>query len=68
MIVFMSLLIEKLMPMLSLKYSVRVLCNRVASSPEEGGPKEARGEENNIIISDSILQNILPPQCKNMTY
>ena len=36
-------------------------------SPEEGGIKEARETEDNIIISDSILRNILPPQIKKMT-
>ena len=34
---------------------------------QEGGLKEARDEDNNIIISDSTLLNILPPQLKNMT-
>ena len=39
----------------------------MVSSPEEGGLKEARDTYNNIIISDSTLRNILPPQLKNMT-
>ena len=30
--------------------------------------KESRYKNNNIIISDSTLQNILPPQIKNMIY
>ena len=33
--------------------------------PEEGGFKEARDADNNIIISDSTLNNILPPQLNN---
>ena len=39
----------------------------MVSTPEEGVRKEARYRENNIIISDLTLQNILPPQLKNMT-
>ena len=39
----------------------------MVSPPEEGILKEARGEESNIIISDSILKNIITPQLKNMT-
>ena len=34
---------------------------------EEDGLKEARGAENNTIISDSTLRNILPPQLNKMT-
>ena len=34
---------------------------------EEGGLKEAKNKDNNIIISDSISRNIFPPQLKNMT-
>ena len=40
----------------------------MVSTPEEGGPKEAWNENNNIIISDSSLQNNLPPELKNMTF
>ena len=35
--------------------------------PEEGGPKEARYSENNIMIRDSTLCSIIPPQLKNMS-
>ena len=35
--------------------------------PEESGLKEARDADNNVTISDSTLQNILPPQHINMT-
>ena len=34
---------------------------------EEGGLKEARDKDSNIIISDTTLRNILPPQVNNMT-
>ena len=36
----------------------------MVSPPEEGGLKEARDEDNNIIIVDSILRNILPYKIK----
>ena len=39
----------------------------MVSPPEEGGIKEARDAENNIIISDSTLCNIMSPQLKKMS-
>ena len=39
----------------------------MVSQPEEGRIKEARDEDNNIIISDSNLRNILSPQLNNTT-
>ena len=39
----------------------------MVSPPEEGGLKQAMHAYNNIIISDSTLYYILPPQLKNMT-
>ena len=51
-----------------LQISVQELHNSMVSPPDEGGPKEARDEDNNIIIRDPTLQNIIPPQLKNMTY
>ena len=39
----------------------------MVSPPEEGGMKEASYKENNMIVIDSTLVNILPPQLKNMT-
>ena len=53
---------------MALQVSVQELINIMVSTPEEGGPKEARNEVNDIIISDSTLRNILPPQLKKMTY
>ena len=38
----------------------------MVSPPEEGGLKEARDSVNNIIISDSMLHNIFPPQLKKI--
>ena len=49
-----------------LQVSVQELHNIMVSPPGEGGPKEARDEENNIIISDANLRNIIPPQLKDM--
>ena len=56
----------QVVPKLLLQVSVRKLHNSMASTPEEGGLKEARDAENNIIISDSNLRNILPTQLKNI--
>ena len=39
----------------------------MVSPIEEGGLKEAREKDDNIIISDTNLRNILPPQVKKMT-
>ena len=59
---------EKCMPNLLLQVYVQELHNSLWSIPEESGMKEARDKDNNIIISDSILRHILPPQLKKMTY
>ena len=40
----------------------------MVSRPEEGRIKEARDEDNNIIIFYSTLRNILPPQLNNTTF
>ena len=57
----------QLVPKLLFHVSFRELNNSMVSSPEEGGIKEAIDSDNNIIISDSTLRNILPPQLKNTT-
>ena len=41
---------------------VRELHNILVSDPNDGGLKEVRDEENNIIISSSTLRMVLPPQ------
>ena len=46
---------------------VRYLNKTMGISPEEGGLKDARYVEYNIIISDSTLRNVLPPKLNNMT-
>ena len=48
-------------PKCLLQVSVRELHNILFSDTNDGGLKEARDEENNIIISDSTLQTLLPP-------
>ena len=58
----------QLVPKLVLRVSVRELHTSMVIPPEEVGLKEERYSDNNIIISDSDLRNILPPQLKKMTY
>ena len=52
----------QLVPKLLLQVSVRELHNRLVSDPNDGGIKDARDEEYNIIISDYTLFSLLPPQ------
>ena len=52
---------------LLLQVSFQELYNITVSTSEEGGLNEARDADNNIIISDSTLPNILPPQLKKMS-
>ena len=52
----------KLVPKLLLQVSVRELHNRLVSNSVDGGLKEARDAENNIVISDSTLRSLLPTQ------
>ena len=52
----------QLVPKLLLQVSVRELHNNLISAIKYGGPKEARDEDDNIIISDSTLCSLLPPQ------
>ena len=47
--------------------SVRELHNSLVSDPNDGGLKYARYEDGKIIISDSTLYSLLPPQFKKMT-
>ena len=44
----------------------RELHNSIVIPPEDGGLKDERYEESNIIISASTLRNILPSRQKNM--
>ena len=58
---------KQLVPKLLLQVSARKLNNIMVSPPEEGGFTEAIDADNNIIIIDSSLCNILPPQMNKMT-
>ena len=55
-----------LVPKLLLHVSVIELHHIMVSPPEVGGLKEARDAYNNIIIVDSNVHNILPPQLNIM--
>ena len=54
----------QLVPKLLLQMSVKELHKRLVSDPNDGGLKDARYEENTIIISDSTLRSMLPTQFK----
>ena len=57
----------QLVPKLLLQVSVRELHNSHVSDPNYGGLKDAKDEYDNIIISDSTLSSMLPPQLKQMS-
>ena len=57
----------QMVPKVLLQVSVRELHNGLVSDSNDGGIKEARDEENNIIISNSTLRTFLPPQLKQMS-
>ena len=54
----------QLVPIFLLRVSVRELHHNLVSDTDDGKLKEARDEDNNIIISDSTLRSLLPPQLK----
>ena len=47
--------------------SVRVIHNSLVIDPNDGGLKDARDEDGMIIISDSTLCSLLPPQLKQIS-
>ena len=57
----------QLVPKLLLWASIRELHNILVSDPNDGGLKDARDEYDNIIISDSTLRSLFPPQLKQMS-
>ena len=57
----------QLVPTLLLKVSVRVLHNSLVSDPNNGGIKDVRDEDGKIIISDSTLCSLYPPQLNQMS-
>ena len=52
----------QLVPKCLLQVSVRELHNRLVSDPNDGGLKYPMDEDDDIIISDSTLRSLLPPQ------
>ena len=57
----------QLVPKLLIQVSVRELHNSLVNDPNDGGLKDARYEYRKIIISDSSLCSLLPPQLKQMS-
>ena len=57
----------QLVPKLLLQVSIRELYNSLVSDPNYGGLKDSRDEDGKIIISDSTLRSLLPPQLKQMS-
>ena len=57
----------QLVPKLLLKVDVRALHNILVIDPIYGGIKDDRDEDGNIIISDSTLHSLLPPQFKKLS-
>ena len=57
----------QIVPKLLLQVSVRELHNSLVSDPNDGCLKDARYENGKIIISDSTLRSLLPPQLKQMS-
>ena len=58
---------SQLVPKLLLQVSVRELHNSLVSDPNDGGLKDDRNEDGNIIIIDYTLRSMLPPQLKQMS-
>ena len=60
----------QLVPKLLLRVSVRELHNILVSDTNDVGLKDARDEDDNIIISEYKLRSLLPPQlekCQHVT-
>ena len=56
----------QLVPIFLLPVSVIEIHNILVSDPNYGGLKDSRYEDDNIIIGDSTLRSLLPPQLKKM--
>ena len=54
----------QLVPKLLLHVSARDIHKNIVSATIYGGLKEARDEDDNIIIGDSTLRSLFPPQLK----
>ena len=57
----------QLVPKMLLQVYVRELHNSLVSDPNDGVLKDARDEDDNIIISDYKFRSLLPPQSKQMS-
>ena len=57
----------QMVPKLLLQVSVQELHNSLVSELVDGGLKEARDADNNIIISYSTLRSLFPPQLKKFS-
>ena len=57
----------QLLPKFLFQVSVRELHKNLVRATKDGGIKEARDEYDNILISDSTLRSLLPPQFKKMS-
>ena len=57
----------QLVSKLLLQVSVRELHNSLISNPNDGDIIDSKGEDDSIIISDSTLRSLLPPQLKQMS-
>ena len=57
----------QLVPKILFHVSVRELHNNIVSATKDGGLKEARDEDDNIIISDSTLRSLLPPRLRKFS-
>ena len=54
----------KLVPKMLLQVDARELHNNLVIAKKDGGLKESRDKDDNIIIIDSTLHSLLPPRLK----
>ena len=61
--------LKRRVPKLLLEFSMRQQHNELIASPRDGGLVGARHpEKNDVIISDTMLRSLVPPQLLPMTY
>ena len=61
--------VKRRLPKLLLECSMRQLYNELIASPDNGGLLGARhADTNDVIISDTMLRSLAPPQLRTMTY
>ena len=60
--------VKRRVPKLLLECSMRQLHNEIIASPDDGGLVGARNAiTNDVIISDTMLRSLAPPQLRPMT-